>query len=167
MSGAPGSTPEHTPERDAELAAFLRAAGWPRQAARPLAGDASNRRYLRLADAGRGGAVLMDAPPERGEDVRRFVAVTHWLRQHGFSAPAIAAADTARGFLLLEDSNLTGSESAGVRSEAAGIQPCVRMASSARVYVRSPVLATPVLPRKDLATDPASLGSRPMPRPVT
>ena len=94
---------ERTPGRDAELAAFLRAAGWPRQAARPLAGDASNRRYLRLAETGRGGAVLMDAPPESGEDVRRFVAVTHWLRQHGFSAPAIAAADTARGFLLLED----------------------------------------------------------------
>ena len=103
MSGAPGSTPERTPARDAKLAAFLRAAGWPRQAARPLAGDASNRRYLRLAETGRGGAVLMDAPPESGEDVRRFVAVTHWLRQHGFSAPAIAAADTARGFLLLED----------------------------------------------------------------
>jgi len=92
------STPERTPDRDAELAGFLRAAGWSPEAARPLAGDASNRRYLRL-----GGAVLMDAPPERGEDVRRFVAVTHWLRQHGFSAPAIAAADVARGFLLLED----------------------------------------------------------------
>ena len=39
--------PERTPSRDAELAAFLRTAGWPRQAARPLAGDASNRRYLR------------------------------------------------------------------------------------------------------------------------
>jgi aminoglycoside/choline kinase family phosphotransferase len=98
------NAPERTPGRDAELAAFLRAAGWPRQAARPLAGDASNRRYLRLEpEAGRAGAVLMDAPPEKGEDVRPFVAITHWLRQHGFSAPAIAAADTARGFLLLED----------------------------------------------------------------
>ncbi|MHA1529601.1 MAG: aminoglycoside phosphotransferase family protein [Alphaproteobacteria bacterium] len=91
------------PEREAELAGFLGAAGWPRHAARPLADDASNRRYLRLSGAGRGGAVLMDAPPAKGEDVRPFVAVTHWLRQHGFSAPAIAAADTERGFLLLED----------------------------------------------------------------
>ncbi len=90
--------------RDAELAGFLRAAGWSPEAAKPLAGDASNRRYLRLGpERGRHAAVLMDAPPESGEDVRRFVAVTHWLRQHGFSAPAIAAADTARGFLLLED----------------------------------------------------------------
>ncbi len=90
-------------ERDAERDAFIRAAGWYRQAARPLAGDASNRRYLRLSEPGWSGAVLMDAPPSSGEDVRPFVAITHWLRQHGFSAPAIAAADTARGFLLLED----------------------------------------------------------------
>ena len=95
--------PERGSGRDAELSAFLGAAGWPRQAARPLAGDASNRRYLRLSEPGRGGAVLMDAPPSSGEDVRRFVAMTHWLREHGFCAPAIAAADTARGFVLLED----------------------------------------------------------------
>jgi aminoglycoside/choline kinase family phosphotransferase len=97
------NAPERTQGRDAELAAFLGTAGWSRQAARPLAGDASNRRYLRLSEAGRSGAVLMDAPPSSGEDVRAFVAITHWLRQHGFSAPAIAAADTERGFLLLED----------------------------------------------------------------
>ena len=90
--------------RDAEIAAFLRTAGWPPEAAQPLAGDASNRRYLRLGPGqGRQAAVLMDAPPETGEDVRRFVAVTHWLRRNGFSAPKITAADTARGFLLLED----------------------------------------------------------------
>jgi aminoglycoside/choline kinase family phosphotransferase len=86
-------------EREAELVAFLRAAGWPPEAARPLAGDASNRRYLRLDR----GAVLMDAPPEKGEDVRPFVAVTHWLRQNGLSAPEILAADLERGFLVLED----------------------------------------------------------------
>ena len=91
------------PEREAELAGFLGAAGWSPEAARPLAGDASMRRYLRLSEPGRGGAVLMDAPPSSGEDVRRFVAVTHWLREHGFCAPAIAAADTGRGFVLLED----------------------------------------------------------------
>ena len=100
----PGSVGETMAKRDAELAAFLDAAGWSRQAARPLAGDASNRRYLRLGpEPGRPAAVLMDAPPSSGEDVRPFVAITHWLRQHGFSAPAIAAADPAQGFLLLED----------------------------------------------------------------
>jgi hypothetical protein len=98
------SMPETAPDREAEIAAFLNAAGWHADAARPLAGDASHRRYLRLGpDRGRPAAVLMDAPPEKGEDVRPFVAVTHWLRHQGFSAPAISAADTARGFLLLED----------------------------------------------------------------
>lgn len=98
------NTPGTAPGREAEIARFLGTAGWRADAARPLAGDASNRRYLRLGpDRGRPAAVLMDAPPERGEDVRPFVAVTHWLRRHGISAPAISAADTARGFLLLED----------------------------------------------------------------
>jgi len=90
--------------REAALNAFLTAAGWPPEAARPLAGDASNRRYLRLGPLGdRPAAVLMDAPPEKGEDVRPFVAVTNWLRRHGFSAPEITAADLAQGFLLMED----------------------------------------------------------------
>ncbi len=90
-------------ERIAARDAFLRGAGWPPEAASPLAGDASNRRYLRLRAPGRADAVLMDAPPEKGEDVRPFVAVTHWLRTHGLSAPRIDAADLAAGFLLLED----------------------------------------------------------------
>lgn len=90
--------------RAAARDAFLRAAGRDPGCARPLAGDASNRRYLRLAaEPGLPGAVLMDAPPERGEDVRPFVAVTHWLRAHGLSAPRIAAADPGAGFLILED----------------------------------------------------------------
>ena len=81
-------------------AAFLAATGCRPEAAWPLAGDASNRRYFRL-DHPR--AMLMDASPERGEDVRPFVAVTHWLRANGFSAPEILAADLERGLLLLED----------------------------------------------------------------
>ena len=65
-------------DRQAEIVEFLDAAGWRAQMARPLAGDASNRRYLRLgSERGRAGAVLMDAPPSSGEDVRPFVAMTH------------------------------------------------------------------------------------------
>ena len=90
-----------TPDpRALERTNFLKAAGSAPDAARPLAGDASNRRYFRL-DQPR--AMLMDAPPETGEDVRPFVAATHWLRANGFSAPEILAADLDRGFLLLED----------------------------------------------------------------
>lgn len=88
-------------ERVAEIAAFLGAAGWGRAERRPLAGDASFRRYERLRlDEKR--AVLMDAPPPQ-EDVRPFLAVAAMLHRLGLSAPAILARDEAAGLLLLED----------------------------------------------------------------
>lgn len=80
---------------------FLRAAGWDGAEVRPLAGDASFRRYERVRLGDRR-AVLMDAPPEK-EDVRPFMLVDGLLRGMGFSAPEILAADPERGFLLLED----------------------------------------------------------------
>ncbi|MDT8345143.1 MAG: phosphotransferase [Thermohalobaculum sp.] len=89
--------------RTALLHDFLRAAGAGAAPPRPLANDASNRRYLRLTLPGGRPAVVMDAPPERGEDVRPFLAVTGWLRGLGLSAPEVLAADPAAGFLLLED----------------------------------------------------------------
>ena len=69
----------------------------------PLAGDASNRRYERLRDASGRTAVLMDAPPDKGEDVRPFVRIARHLHGLGLSAPEIYAEDTAHGFLLIED----------------------------------------------------------------
>ena len=91
--------------RAAVIADFVAAAGWADATIEPLAGDASNRRYLRLVQTGRGGrtAVLMDAPPERGEDVRPFLAVTKWLRARGLAAPEPLAAEIDAGLLLLED----------------------------------------------------------------
>lgn len=82
-------------------AEFLRCHGWGEAEVRPLAGDASFRRYFRLHDRGRT-AVLMDAPPAM-EDVRPFLRVADLLAGAGLSAPRICAADPARGFLLLED----------------------------------------------------------------
>ncbi|WP_138466864.1 aminoglycoside phosphotransferase family protein [Poseidonocella sp. HB161398] len=82
---------------------FLEAAGWGDAACRPLAGDASNRRYSRVTAPGGGSAVLMDAPPERGENVRPFLAIARHLAGLGLSAPAILHADEARGLLLIED----------------------------------------------------------------
>lgn len=87
---------------DPRLSAFLCAAGWGDSVVAPLAGDASNRRYLRVARGG-GTAVLMDAPPERGENIRPFLAVTEWLLGCGLSAPRVLAADAEAGLLLLED----------------------------------------------------------------
>lgn len=77
---------------------------WAEATRTPLAGDASNRRYERLIDPTDGRtAVLMDAPPEKSDDVEPFVRVAEYLRSVGLSAPEIYAEDTQYGFLLLED----------------------------------------------------------------
>lgn len=90
-------------DRQDLLEAFLSKTSWADARRAPLAGDASNRRYLRLHQENGGTAVLMDAPPEKGEDVRPFVRVSQDLRSAGLSAPRILAQDTEAGFLLLED----------------------------------------------------------------
>ena len=88
--------------RAAARAAFLARTGWAGAAVAPLAGDASPRRYFRLT-GGPAPAVLMDADPATGEDIRPFAALTALLRARGFSAPEPYDADPAGGFLLLED----------------------------------------------------------------
>lgn len=115
-------------ERAAEIESFLAANGWGAAKRTPITGDASTRRYIRLAQAGRK-AILMDQPqnaeapaapagatPEdrralgynavarlAGADVARFVAAANYLRGCGLSAPEIFAADTAQGFAIIED----------------------------------------------------------------
>ncbi len=107
---------------------FLEHSGWGEADVTPLPGDASTRRYARLAMGGRK-AMLMDqpqgaetptAPPGASEDARRalgynavarlagadcarFAAAADWLRRHGLAAPEIHAADHAQGFVILED----------------------------------------------------------------
>lgn len=80
---------------------FLTDLGWEGCEILPLAGDASFRRYFRIAQ-GRRRAVLMDAPPPH-EDPRPFIAVAEWLAQIGLSAPAILGCDLQRGLLLIDD----------------------------------------------------------------
>jgi aminoglycoside/choline kinase family phosphotransferase len=110
------------------MAAFIEKAGWAGAELHPLLGDASTRRYVRLARRG-ATAMLMDQPrgaetvacppaasaDERrklgynamarlaGPDCRPFAAVSAHLRAHGLSAPEIFAHDYANGFLLIED----------------------------------------------------------------
>lgn len=82
--------------------AFVMRAGWGAAERQFLAGDASARSYDRLI--GRNGtAVLMDAPPHKGEDIRPFVLMARHLSAMGLSAPEIYAEDAQNGFLLLED----------------------------------------------------------------
>jgi hypothetical protein len=101
------------------IADFLERAGWGAARVRYLQGDASARRYARLA-RGAETVLLMDSPRQPdgpsvrdglpysriahlAEDVRPFVAIAGALRGAGFSAPAILAHDMARGLLLIED----------------------------------------------------------------
>lgn len=91
-------------DRDRQITRFLQSAGWADATRRPLAGDASARRYERLSE-GPGGrsCVFMDAPPARCPTTAAFVNIAGFLRIHGFSAPEILGADIPRGLLLLED----------------------------------------------------------------
>jgi N-acetylmuramate 1-kinase len=102
MSEAPRSA--LASERDAMILCFLDRAGWTGAELHPLAGDASNRRYLRLFHPEHASsAVLMDAPPERGEDVRPFLRVARHLSRLGLSVPSVLAEEPDDGLLLLED----------------------------------------------------------------
>ncbi len=114
--------------RPEQMHAFIKAAGWTGAELHPLAGDASTRRYVRLARRGHT-AMLMDQPrgaetsacppdasdTERrklgynamarlaGPDCRPFAALSAFLRAQGLSAPEILAHDYDAGFLLIED----------------------------------------------------------------
>jgi aminoglycoside/choline kinase family phosphotransferase len=91
---SPMIPPAHAPD-------FLAAHGWEGCEIRPLAGDASFRRYFRI-HRGAETAVLMDAPPPH-EDPRPFIAAAQWLAAAGLSAPAILGLDLERGLLLIDD----------------------------------------------------------------
>ena len=89
-------------DRADAIAQFIAHAGWAKASRVFLAGDASPRRYDRLT-LGQKTAVLMDAPPDRGEDIRPFALMARHLSGLGLSAPAILAQDEPQGFMLLED----------------------------------------------------------------
>jgi aminoglycoside/choline kinase family phosphotransferase len=77
--------------------------GWPRDLRlEPASADASFRRYFRVWRASGSTAVVMDAPPDK-EDTAPYLRVGGLLRACGVHVPEVEAADTARGFLLLED----------------------------------------------------------------
>ena len=115
-------------DRLEEAREFLTRAGWGGATVTPLPGDASTRRYFRVALGDRK-AMLMDqpqtaetpvaahdaTPDERralgynavarlaGADVGRFIATAKFLRAQGLNTPDIYAADVAQGFVLIED----------------------------------------------------------------
>ncbi len=83
------------------LEQFLGAAGWAGADIAPLAGDASFRRYFRIA-RGNDRAMLMYAPPPE-EDPAPFLHVAHWLSENDQRGPQILAENAAAGWVLTED----------------------------------------------------------------
>ena len=93
-----------TASRHSAADRFLQQTDWRGGARVRLAGDASNRKYDRVFHPDTNApAVLMDADPTLGEDVRPFVRIAQVLQAAGLSAPRILAEDSQTGFLLLED----------------------------------------------------------------
>ncbi len=90
-------------ERSEIIGNFIARAGWADAGSTLIAGDASNRKYLRLTRESGQTVVVMDAPPDKGEDTRPFIHIAHHLESCGLSAPRILAGDEEQGFLLLED----------------------------------------------------------------
>jgi aminoglycoside/choline kinase family phosphotransferase len=86
--------------REEAVSAFLTKNGWGEATRHALAGDASVRRYTRLT-LGPRSALLMDCPDSI--PLQPFLDVDALLRNLGFSAPAILAADPSHGLALLED----------------------------------------------------------------
>lgn len=82
---------------------FIDRLGWTTAQSEIIAGDASNRKYMRLTQHDNSTAILMDAPPEKGENVRPFIKVLNFLRQNGLEAPDLYGQNAENGFLLLED----------------------------------------------------------------
>lgn len=89
-------------DRAAQKRAFVARMGWGAAELRFLAGDASDRSYDRLTLFGKT-AVLMDAPPGKGDDPETFIAIARHLASLGLSPPRILGQDLLHGFLLLED----------------------------------------------------------------
>jgi N-acetylmuramate 1-kinase len=106
-------------ERIGAIRRFLDGAGFGEAERHHMLGDASTRSYERLTLAGQK-YILMnsprrpDGPPVRNgksysaiahlaESVTPFVAMALGLRERGFSAPALFAADRDAGLLVLED----------------------------------------------------------------
>ncbi|MGV6838767.1 MAG: aminoglycoside phosphotransferase family protein [Planktomarina sp.] len=82
---------------------FLQNTPWAKATRSIVSGDASFRSYDRLQLPSGETAILMTAPPSKGEDTRPFIRIAQHLTHGGLSAPRILEQDIQNGFLLLED----------------------------------------------------------------
>lgn len=87
----------------AGIAAELRARGHRWSFARPLVGDVSRRRYLRLDRAGSGSCLLALYPEDLRGVCRRFEATSRLLTEAGIRVPEILDSECGAGWMLVED----------------------------------------------------------------
>lgn len=104
-----------------EIRDWLATLGWSRDCRlEPASADASFRRYFRAWRTDGATRVVMDAPPER-EDTAPYLKVGELLAACGVHVPEVAAADTQRGLLLLED--LGQEHMLAALQRGAGVEP--------------------------------------------
>lgn len=78
---------------------FLRRNGWESAQAKPLAGDASTRRYFRLPQAG----MLLMSDPGKPDVFGSYLRISDHLNAMGLSAPRVMIADESQCLALIED----------------------------------------------------------------
>lgn len=107
---------------------------------KPLAADASFRRYERVITLDKT-YILMDAPPDK-EPVQPFVQMTELLRASGLHAPQILYQDKEAGLLLSEDLG-TASYSQHLRAHPQDEWPLYRAALDVLLQLREEVPGPP------------------------
>ncbi|SDE64256.1 aminoglycoside phosphotransferase family protein [Limimaricola pyoseonensis] len=90
-----------------EIDAFLARHGLSDHARAPLAGDASSRRYERLAAPDGSTLILMICPPDQRAALDAFVALAGHLAALGLCPPRIIALDRDAGLAAIEDLGTT------------------------------------------------------------
>lgn len=97
----PNDTLPPDSRRHADLCDFVAAAGADPLTLTVASADASFRNYWR-AQRSDGSVIVMDSPPDL-EPVEPWLAIGAQLAAAGLHVPAVYAADTRQGFLLIED----------------------------------------------------------------
>ncbi len=89
--------------RSALVSQWLAMTPWSRWHRTSMTGDASARRYERLAGPDGSSLILMDAPPETCGSQSRFVEIANHLNALGLAAPDVLDWNDASGLMVISD----------------------------------------------------------------
>lgn len=160
--------------------ALLAESGFAVRTLAPLAGDLSQRRYLRALLESGGTAVLALYPDEPGDDCRRFLVSGDLLATAGVRVPRVLSSDCTAGWCLLEDlgertladtPGLTDSELEAYFAHAGTLIARIQSIATERIPDLNPPLDPALLRREleqteqallsplELLTDPPAVGT--------